>query len=1332
MNETLLFFSELPFHLVVDMAGAMPAYSASLRLPPQLDINSGNVSENFKHWKRQVEVYLAASGGGQTDDAVQTAILLNCAGPHVVEIYDQITWWEGADKEKPTDVLKALAAYCNPRDNEVLESFRFWNVQYQDPFDKFLTELKTRATACNFQEKDRMLRDKIVFTVTGKLQELLLREDKLTLDKAVKVCRAFEQSNRQVKEIRDMSTPSQSVNKVFHKPSGKPASKPNKFQGSRHPQKPTGRHKIDCNFCGYQHEGQKEKCPAWDKTCRKCQGRNHFASRCKKDINSVAKEVEDTPSQESGDQDVWLASINNNDNDSVKATMCVNGLDVHFQLDSGADVNTINQKHVKRDQVTPTKVKLNMWNRTNVTPKGECTLTVTNPRTKVESEVKFVVVPNGLTNLLGLETIQKLGFVTINDECFISQVKAPQLGDLGEATLTTDDTIPAKILPCRKIPIAIQSLVEKELDRLVDKGVLVPMTEPTKWVSQMAVVHKADGKLRLCIDPQPLNVALMREHYRLPVLDDVLPKLKNAKVFSKLDVKEAYWHVRLDDASSKLTTMITPFGRYRWTRLPFGLKVSSEIFQRKLDEALGDLDGVFCIVDDVIIAGCGQTEADAEKDNQRKLAKVLEKCAEKNIILNDDKKETGLREIVFHGHRITKDGVKVDEAKVRAIRDMPRPTDVSGVKRLCGMVQYMARFLPDLAGTLEPIRTLTRKDTPFIWSAQCDKAFNTLKKNLTESPVLAYFDSSKEVRIQVDSSKDGIGAVLLQDGRPVEYASRALTPSERNWAQIEKESLSVLFGLERFDQYTYGRPVIVENDHKPLAAILKKPLSMAPKRLQDIMMRFYRYDVEFVFVKGVNLVLADTLSRAYLDTSIGNLDERARIMSVNTFGDIPDARLEEIREATLGDESLQTIINLVLEGWPENKRETPSCASPYFDFRDTLSYVDGILLKGEAVVIPATLRSSMKIRLHSAHLGYDSMLRRARGTVYWSGMASDIRQIADACVTCQEAKPRNQKEPLSQHDEGDDPWEKVGLDLFEIQGKQYLVVVDYYSNFVEVELLTTTTSARVVTLLKKQFARLGIPKVIVSDGGPQFVSQEFKTFVSNWGIIHMTSSPMHQQANGKAESAVKIMKTLLVKTYKEGGDPYEAMLEQRNTPRQDTGRSPAEMLFKRRTRSFLPHVVERDDSQKVKVKREARKRVVKKHYDRKARQLSEIDVGQSVFFQHMEGKNWRLGRVTEILGPRTYVVQGPDGGVYRRNRVHMRPTKIAPKIRDLSPNRDPPLSQTTPRIDTTPPKQHQEATISMDIPVPHDSGGNRRSSDVHERERDSQTMTTDISTRPKR
>ena len=268
-----------------------------------------------------------------------------------------------------------------------------------------------------------------------------------------------------------------------------------------------------------------------------------------------------------------------------------------------------------------------MWNKSALKPLGVAKLEVKNPRTDEISDINFTVVPNRYTGLLGLKTIQKLNLITVNDDRFIAAVGSSDLGDLGEVTLTVDPEVNAKALPCRKLPIAVQDTVKREIDRLVERGVLVEQTTPTKWASQMAVPRKSNGNIQICIDPQPLNTALMREHYKLPTLDDVLPKLKNAKIFSKLDIKEAYWHLRLDSQSSEMTTMITPFGRYCWARLPFGLKVSSEIFQRKLNEALGDLDGVFTIADDIIVVGCGENEKEAKKDNEQKLKKLYERSA---------------------------------------------------------------------------------------------------------------------------------------------------------------------------------------------------------------------------------------------------------------------------------------------------------------------------------------------------------------------------------------------------------------------------------------------------------------------------------------------------------------------------------------------------------------------------------------------------------------------------------------------------------------------------------------------------------------------------------
>ena len=371
------------------------------------------------------------------------------------------------------------------------------------------------------------------------------------------------------------------------------------------------------------------------------------------------------------DPELWLSSVGAGKT-RTSATLEVNSLEVRFQLDTGSDVNTICQKYVRRDQVVKTNQKLTMWNRTKVEPIGEAMLGVFNPKTGRSHTLRFTVVPNTLSCLLGMETMKELDFVTLNEENYIAKVEiGTELGDLGEVSLKVDASKTPRQLPCRKVPFALQERCKKELESLVDRGILAPETEPTDWVSQMALVEKANGKIRICIDPAPLNDALQREHYKLPTIDDVLYQLKDAKLFTKLDVQEAFWHVRLDDMSSRLCTMITPFGRFRWLRLPFGLKVSSEIFQRKLTEALEGLDNTITVADDIIIAGCGKDEQDARTNLMKRTEDLRQRCKEKKIVLNDKKAVSEKTEITFMGHLIISSGISPDPTKVAAIRKMP-------------------------------------------------------------------------------------------------------------------------------------------------------------------------------------------------------------------------------------------------------------------------------------------------------------------------------------------------------------------------------------------------------------------------------------------------------------------------------------------------------------------------------------------------------------------------------------------------------------------------------------------------------------------------------------
>ena len=596
---------------------------------------------------------------------MQRATILYCAGNDIIDASVHFPWKKADgtnmtadEKKEPDNVFLMIENYCIPRQSEVLMSYRFWKVPWSSPFDKFLVELKTRADSCNFQERDRMIRDKIVFTAKGKVQELLLRDATLDLPKAIDICRAHEQSTSQAREMNN----ARSVDRV---------QKENQ-EDSEAQAKPMIQ---DCHFCAGTHERNKKKCPAWGQTCSNCNGRNHFKVKCRKPQKVHSVDVQDGEGGSGSHDAKWLASVNQDQGgDRVYAWMLVNQCDVRFQIDSGAEVNTINQCFVKQDQVKATASKLFTWNQSEVKPLGEVKLPVFNPKTKIYHDVNFQVVDNSFESLLGLKSSKQMGLITVHEDKFVSKVRYDDsnLGDLGEAQLVVDISIMPRVLPCRKIPIALEEEAHSEIKGLVGRGVLIPVDEPTKWVSQMALPRKSNGKLRVCVDPQPLNEALMREHYRLPTFDDVLPKLLNAKVFSKIDVKEAFWHIRLDDKSSRLTTMITPFGRFRWARLPFGLKVSSEIFQKQLHHAIGDLKGVICVADDIVVVGCGETEAEANLDHTSNLKLLMDRCKKCSIKLNEAKmspKQSFLdvmairSEVEFLGHKLTTDGVKVSKEK---------------------------------------------------------------------------------------------------------------------------------------------------------------------------------------------------------------------------------------------------------------------------------------------------------------------------------------------------------------------------------------------------------------------------------------------------------------------------------------------------------------------------------------------------------------------------------------------------------------------------------------------------------------------------------------------
>ena len=771
---------------------------------------------------------------------------------------------------------------------------------------------------------------------------------------------------------------------------------------------------------------------------------------------------------------------------------------IRFQVDSGATINLISRSLVPKAQLNSTKKELNMWNNTTEKPLGECDLSLKNPKNGKSYKVSFIVVSKDRKPILGKCISEKMGLITINYENFkvASVTEAKRVEDefaevfnlerIGTipghpAHLNVRENIAPTILPPRREPIAIKEKVKVKLEELEIKKVIKRVDEPTDWVSQMAVQIKKSGDIRLCIDPRPLNEALKKEQFLLPTLDDVLPELSKSRIFTKLDLSNGYWHVPLDEISSLNTTFATPYGRYRWLRLPFGLSVSSEIFQKRLHDALVGLEGTLCVADDIVVHG-----EDVATHDQR-LHALLTRCKEKGIKLNKDKSEIRRTDITFIGHKITKEGLQADPEKIQGIVNMDRPNNKEEVQTLQGTVNYLAKFMPHLSDVMKPIRDLTKQGIDFMWGRAQEDAFKEIKKLATASPILAFYDQNKELILQCDASNKGLGAVLLQDGRPVAYKSRALSPTEVRYATIEKEMLAIVWGLEKFHQYTYGRQVQVHSDHKPLEAIMKKPLALAPRRLQNMLMRALNYDFEVIWKQGKTQVIADLLSRSIITEG----DEDFEAVNACTFLPMGIEKIKRIKNETDTDEVMMTLKETIMKGWPD-RENTPAVLTPYHSFADEMTIQDGIIFKGDRVVIPLSMRADMKREVHGAHGGVQACLSRARESIFWPGMTSEIRQFVETCETCRKYEMANAKETLMPHEIPERQWEKIGADLFELNGDHYLVTVDYFSNFWELDRLNSTKSTEVIRKLKAHCARYGSPCKIITDNAQQFVSDEFR------------------------------------------------------------------------------------------------------------------------------------------------------------------------------------------------------------------------------------------------
>lgn len=957
---------------------------------------------------------------------------------------------------------------------------------------------------------------------------------------------------------------------------------------------------------------------------------------------------------------------------------------VTFKCDTGAQINVLSLMDLKKivnDDIninmSETKSLIEVFGGGKLIPLGKIKLQV-HPHVSIKNNdginTEFLIVKENVRPILGLDSLLKLSLLnntkvdTVNTkpvannkekDCVINK-NVELFQGIGEfknpLQLRIRPGVEPVVRPPRRVPSALLTRLADKLQALVKHEVIAKVDHPNSFVSNLVVVEKKDGSLRICLDPKDLNQVLIREHHLIPTLDEIVPRICNKKYFSVLDLSDGFYNIKLNEQSSDLCTFNSPFGCYKFLRLPFGLSIAPEIFQKYSERAFGDIPGVIVYCDDLLICGESEQEHDAILD------KVFERAKEHNVRFNHNKFQYKLKQVKYFGHIFSEQGMQIDPDRVSAITSMKSPTNKKELQIFLGMVNYLRKFIPHLADVASPLQLLLKKNVEWLWTSVHEDVYSKIKNKISKAPVLQNFNDNLPITIQCDASKDGLGCCLLQNGKPVSFASRSLTPAERNFSQIEKELLSVAWSTRKFHYYIYGRKVTVLNDHKPLESLFKKHLHEVPSpRLQRLKLKLLKYDIEFKYLQGRFMFIADLLSRSYQNTE--NTDESYMHEIVHCIGLAHNFECTEEQKTQLITESsqdseLKILRNFINNGWP-NSKDIPDGLHSYYKLRGELSLDNDLVFFNDRLIVPVNLRSSFMKTLHEGHIGTTKMKQIARNLYYWPHIDSHIEEYVRKCYPCQMYQNSNIKEPLLSHNIPRLPWAKLATDIMDFKAKSYLVVYDYYSKWLDIKHINTKSARSIINALIDVFSYFGIPGEIVSDHVP-FDSRECKEFAKEWGFTFVYTSPRYPQANGMAEKGVQIAKKMLYKCLEDKSDYRLSLLNYRASPVSGTNVSPSELLMNRRLRTKLlvsthylqPKMIRSADQQQFE---NIRNRNIK-NYNKTSRFKSPFVVGQNIWFKkEVNSKVWLRGKITHVNPNRAYNLVDSNNVRYTRTSFHIRP-----------------------------------------------------------------------------
>lgn len=1257
--------------------------------PLDCDGDPASVGLRWEKWKRALELYLIATN--VTKAEAKRAVLLHMGGLSLQEIYYNIPGAHletvaNSDTDIFTVAINKLDEYFAPKQSRVYERhlFRLIKQETGEKFDKFLVRLRHQSSKCKFTAPDENMIDQITEKCeSAKLRKTILTlGDDVTLDKIISEANALETVNRQLNNF-GLPGPSKeiSVNRLETR------SVKNKSSSN------------SCSRCSGNHPSDSKLCLARDKKCLKCGVIGHYRKQCRtraykrKANDNVSKPNQaihpDKKPKNKSDEVDYIFHIEGDD--TVK---CILGnVGIEMLIDSGSKYNIIGDETWR---VLKSK-KIRVENQTNNPDKTFKAYGSENPLTilgafdatiMVNSEfptvkATFYVVKNGTRNLLGKDTAIKLGVLKLGIGVNAVDGRFPKFKDV-QIHIPIDTSVKPVSQPCRRVPIPLESKINKKIQELVDLDIIEPVNGPSDWISPLVPVLKQDGDIRICIDMRRANQAIIREKHPLPTMDQLMPRFRNAKIFSKLDLKNSFHQLELSEDCRHITTFICSQGLFRYKRLMFGISCAPEFFQKNLERVLLPCTGVVNFIDDIVVYGSNRDE------HGERLKKVLQVLKCNHILLNDAKCVFGVAQIEFLGHKLSCDGVKPLDKYIKTIESFREPTVIEEVQSFLGLVNYVGKWIPNLATWTEPLRELLRlklnKGTEITsyWNDERSRAFNGLKRAITQIKTLGYYDPLDRTQVYADASPVGLGAVLVQHGkngpRIIAFGNKSLSDREKRYCQTEKEALALVWAVEHFDIYLFGKDSFeLISDHKPLEVIFG-PDSKPCARIERWVLRLQSYNFKIIYSPGKKNI-ADSLSRLCVNTNQPPqpFDDENYLNLVVAESRPTAITLHELTQACERDPELKLVKNGVYNNnWEQS-------VSTYKVFEHELCFQDNLLLRGSKIVIPSTLRPKVLAAAHEGHPGIVGMKSRLRSKVWWPKIDRDAENCVRSCKGCTLVSAPNPPNPMRRRELPLQPWIDIAIDYLGPlpTGHYLLVVIDYYSRYKEIKITKNTDSTHTINILKEIFSRLGTPVSITADNGRQFISIDFENFCKEFGIQLFHSIPYWPQQNGEVERQNRdILKRLRISQTQKSNwqdDLLKYLTMYNSTPHSVTGKPPGELFFRRKFRDKLPSVVDIEFSEvdlETKDRDTTMKTKGKEYADRK-RQATEsnIEVGEKVYVKNMIKEN-KLSTtfndaphtVVNKDGNDVEVVNDENGKRLRRNIVHLK--KVEGKW-EVCPNNSP-------------------------------------------------------------